>query len=164
MLSFTSSLSDNSEAFAVFVNEKYEYRDKRDLLPKDTVQKINSFLKESKAKKSEKSINSFDISEKQKCFIIKVKNKYESYFPQENGGSFYSYLKNFKEINYIDLYLDSLIFDKEKSIDFFSQFIFGFNLKSYTFNKYKTENKENSKKKVTFKIITLNKEKLEKKI
>ena len=163
MLSFTSSLSDNNEAFAVFVNEKYEYRDKRDLLPEDTVQKINSFLKESKAKKREKSINSFDISEKQKCFIIKVKNKYESYFPQENGGSFYSYLKNFKEINYIDLYLDSLIFDKEKSIDFFSQFIFGFNLKSYTFNKYKTENKEKSKKKVTFKIITLNKEKLEKK-
>ena len=163
MLSFTSSLSDNSESFAIFVNEKYEYSDKRDLLSKDTTQKINHFLKVLKAKKREKNINSFDISEKKKCFIIKVKNKYESYFPQENGGSFYSYLNNFKEINYIDFYLDSLIFDKEKSIDFLSQFIFGFNLKSYTFNKYKTKNKEKSKKKITFKIITLNKEKLEKK-
>ena len=41
MLSFTSSLSPNSEAFAIFVTEKYDYNNKRDILPKNTVQKIN---------------------------------------------------------------------------------------------------------------------------
>ena len=29
MLSFASSLSPDSDAFAIFVTEKYEYRDKR---------------------------------------------------------------------------------------------------------------------------------------
>ena len=32
MLSFTSSLSPDSEALAIFVTEKYDYRDKRDIL------------------------------------------------------------------------------------------------------------------------------------
>ena len=51
-----------------------------------------------KLKKDEEDISSFDISDKQKCFIIKVKNKYANHFPQENGGNFYSYLKSFKDI------------------------------------------------------------------
>jgi len=126
MLSFTSSLSQDSEAFAIFVTEKYEYKDKKDILSNSTAQKINSFLRALKVKKEkEEDISSFDISDRQKCFIIKVKNKYESYFPQERGGSFFSYLKKFKDISKIDLYPDSLDFDKQKLVSFFSQFIFG---------------------------------------
>ena len=53
MLSFTSSLSPNSEAFAIFVTEKYNYKDKGGILPKSTVQKINSFLSVLKIKKKE---------------------------------------------------------------------------------------------------------------
>ena len=52
MLSFTSSLSPDSEAFAIFVTEKYEYKDKREILPKNIVQKINSFIRVLKVKKS----------------------------------------------------------------------------------------------------------------
>ena len=44
MLSFTSHLSTNSTAFVIFVTEKYVYGDKRDILPADTVKKINSFV------------------------------------------------------------------------------------------------------------------------
>ena len=33
MLSFTGSLSNNSEGFLIFINEKYEYRDRRNILP-----------------------------------------------------------------------------------------------------------------------------------
>ena len=50
---------------------------------------------------------------------------------------------------------------KDNLIKFFSEFIFGFNLKSYTFNKYKTFNKEKINKKINFKIITSNKSKIE---
>ena len=163
MLSFTSSLSPDSEAFAIFVTEKYEYKDKRDILPKNIIQKINSFIRVLKVKKSENDINFFDISDKQKCFIIKVKKKYENYIPQESGGAFFSYLKKLKNINKIDLYPDSLNFEKEELVSFFSQFIFGFNLKSYTFNKYKTLNKGKIDKKINFTIITSNREKIEKK-
>ena len=162
MLSFTSSLSPHSDAFVIFVTEKYAYKDKRHILSSNKVQKINSFLSVLKTKNKDEEISSFDISEKQKCFIIKVKSKFTSYWPQENGGNFFFHIKKFKGIKTIDLYPESLDFDNEKLASFFSQFIFGFNLKSYTFNKYKTLNKEKIKEKIDFKIITKNKEKIEK--
>jgi len=93
MLSFASSLSPDSDAFVIFVTEKYVYKDKRHILSSNTVQKINSFLSVLKVKKKEEDISSIDISDRQKCFIIRVKNKYYSYFPQERGGAFFSHLK-----------------------------------------------------------------------
>jgi len=163
MLSFISSLSNKSEAFAVLVNEKYAYKNTKGILPKDAVKKIDTFINLLKEKKSKEDVSSFDITEKQKCFVIKIKNKFESYWPQELGGSFYSYLKKFKEINNVDFYSDSLDFEKDKLVSFLSQFVFGFYLKSYTFDKYKTLNKDKINKKVDFKIISQNKEKIEKK-
>jgi len=162
MLSFASSLSPDSDGFVIFVTEKYAYKDNKHILSSNTVQKINSFLGVLKIEKRDEEISSFDISEKQKCFIIKVKNKFTSYWPQESGGNFFSHIKKYKSIKKIDLYPESLSFDNEKLTSFFSQFIFGFNLKSYTFNKYKTSEKEKVNKKIDFKIITKNKEKIEK--
>jgi len=163
MVSFTSSLSTNSDGLAIFVNEKYNFKDKKGILSKNLVQKINSFLKVLKDKKKSDEIVSFDISDKQKCFIIKIKNKYESFFPEEIGGRFFSYLKKTKDLNTIDLYIDSLDLDAQKLINLFPEFCLGFNLKSYTFNKYKTTNKEKINKKITYKIITSSKESFEKK-
>ena len=155
MASFTSSLSPESDAIAIFVNEKYSYKDKKGVLSKNLVKKINSFLGTLKTKKKNEEIFSFDISDKQKCFIVRVKNKYESFFPEEIGGRFFSHLKQVKDLNKIDLYIDSLDFDKQKLVSFFSEFCLGFNLKSYTFNKYKTTNKEKINKKIIFKSIFL---------
>jgi len=163
MLIFRSNLSKDSDAIAVFVSEKHNYRDKKAVLPKDVAQKIDSFLKLLKNKKNEENINSFDFSSGKKCLIIKIKRNLESYSPQEIGGNFFSYLKKIKDINKIDLYSDSLDFDQERLNSFISQFIFGFNLKSYTFNKYKTLNKKEIDKKIDLTIITSNKEKIEKK-
>jgi len=164
MLSFTSSLSPKNESFVIFVTENYQFRDKKSILPNQTYKKIHSFLGLLKARKSnEEDIISIDISDEQKCFIIKVKNKHEEYYPQERGGAFFSYIKKFKSIKNTEFYVESLEFDKEKITDFFSQFIFGFNLKSYSFNKYKTLNKEKLYKNINFKIITSNREKIEKK-
>jgi len=162
MTSFTRSLSPDRDAIAIFVNEKYSYKDKKGVLSKSLAQKINSFLGVLKAKKKNDEIISFDISDKQKCFIVKVKSKYESFFPEESGGHFFSQLKKIKDLNKIDLFIDSLDFDKKKLIDFFSEFCLGFNLKSYTFNKYKTINKEKNNKKINFKIITSHKNDLQK--
>ncbi len=162
MASFISSLSQDSDAFAIFVNEKYVYEDKRGVLPKNISQKIDSFIRVLKDKKKEDEIISFDISDKQKCFIVKIKNEHESFFPEEIGGRFFSYLKKIKDLNKIDLYIDSIDFEKKKLIDFFSEFCLGFNLKSYTFNKYKTTNKEKINKKIIFKLITSYKDGLKK--
>ena len=162
MLSFAGSLSSDSEALAIFVNEKYGYKDKKNILPKNISQKIDSYLADLKRKKDKENIHSFEISDKKTSFIIRVQNKYESYYPQEKGGYFFTYLKHIKKINKIDIYLDSLDFDSIKLVSFFSQFIFGFNLKSYTFNKYKTLNKEKINKKINFKIISYHKKKIQK--
>ena len=161
MLSFTSNLNPKSDAFAIFVTDKYTYNNKNNILSNRVIQKINSFLKVLKVKNKKEEISFFDITDQQKCFIIKVKNKYENYYPEEIGGKFFSQIKQLKIINTIDLYSDSLNQDKEKLAKFFSEFIFGFNLKSYTFNKYKTLNKEKINKKINFKIITLHKREIE---
>ena len=146
MLSFASSLGSDSEAFAIFVNDKFDFKDRKNLLSKETNKKINSYLSALKYKKSEEEIISLDISAKQKCFIIKVKKKYETYYPEERGGVFYSYLKNFKNIKKIDIYIDSLDFEKEEMVNFSSEFIFGYSLKSYTFDIYKTSDKKTLEK------------------
>jgi len=163
MLSFTSSLSPDSEAFAIFVNDKFQFKDRKSILSKEVSGKIKAYLETLKYKKSEEEISSLDISAKQKCLIIKVKKKYETYYPEERGGIFYSYLKNFKSIKEIYIYIDSLDFEKEEMINFSSEFIFGYSLKGYSFDIYKTLDKEKSKKNISCKIITSHKEKIEKK-
>ena len=115
MLSFTSSLSPKNESFVIFVTENYQFRDKKSILPNQTYKKIHSFLGLLKARKSnEEDIISIDISDEQKCFIIKVKNKHEEYYPQERGGAFFSYIKKFKSIKNTEFYVESLEFDKKK--------------------------------------------------
>ena len=70
-------------------------------------------------------------------------------------------ITNFTNINSIDILADTLIKKSNISTKSFSEFIFGFNLKSYTFNKYKTLNKNKLDKKIVAKIISLNKNKIE---
>ena len=161
MLSFTSSLSPDSDSLAIFVSEKHDFQDKKGVLSNDAVQKIRLFLKKLKNKSEEEEIYSFDLSDKKKCFVIKIKNKHENYYPVEIGGSFFSYIKKNKNISLLDFYVDSLNEDKEKLINFSSEFIFGFKVKSYSFNKYKTDNKEKINKKIKFNVITSHAHKIE---
>ena len=53
MLSFASSLSPDSEAFAIFVNDKFHFNDRKNVLSKEVNKKINSYLDTLKNKKSE---------------------------------------------------------------------------------------------------------------
>ena len=54
MLSFTSSLSSDNEAFAIFVNDKFHFQDRKNLLSKEVSKKINSYLGSLKEKKVKK--------------------------------------------------------------------------------------------------------------
>ena len=60
MLSFASSLSSDSEAFAIFVNDNFNFKDKKNVLSKDISKKINSYLATLKEKKIEEEISSLD--------------------------------------------------------------------------------------------------------
>ena len=116
MLNFSSSLSPDSDALVIFVNDKFRYNDKKGVLSKALGQKLKSYISALISKKLDEDITSFDISDKKKCFLIKVKNNYKSYTPQEKGGSFFSNLKQYKKINKIDIYPDSLDFENKKLI------------------------------------------------
>ena len=89
MLSFTGSFSTSSDSFTVFVTEKFELKESKKLLSQESLGKINSFLKILKRENVKEEINSIDISENKKCFIIKVKDKYENNYPEETGGMFF---------------------------------------------------------------------------
>jgi len=84
MLSYAASLSPNNEAFAVFVSDNDSYSNIKGFLKPTVVKKIDNFLKILKTQKVEKKeqISSFDISDSQKCFIIRIKNKYENNYPE----------------------------------------------------------------------------------
>ena len=161
MLSFMSSLREDSDSFAIFVTEKYEYKDSKGILSKDISKKVDLFLKSLKAKKQKEEVSSLDISDKKKCFIIKVNDKYNNNYFEEIGGSFFTCIKKYQTIKSVDIYADSLSEEKNKLSKIFSEFIFGFNLKSYVFNKYKTLNKEKINKIVDCKIISSNKTSIE---
>ena len=68
MLSFASSLSSDSEAFAILVNDKFHFRDRKNVLSKDVSKKINSYLGTLEDKKSEEEIHSLD-----KTFFLSLK-------------------------------------------------------------------------------------------
>ena len=160
MLSFISSLSQKTEAFVVFIKDDYKFKDKKGILSKDISKRVESFVASLKSKKDQNEINSIDFSDKQKCIIVKINNNFKNAYPQDMGGKLFSFIKKNKEISEVEFYIDSLGVEKEKLVKFFSEFVYGFNLKSYTFNKYKTLNKKKISKKISFKLITSFKEEI----
>jgi len=161
MVNFTSSLSSNSDGFVIFVSEKQEYRDENNIFSKNISQKIDSFIDTLKTRKNNDDINSFDISNLQKCFIVKLNDKKENNYSQEKGADFFVYLKKVKNIKKIQFCIDTTNINKEKKSKFFSEFLFGFSLKSYAFNKYKTQkNKINNK--IDYSVLTFDSKNLEK--
>ncbi len=75
MLSFTSRLSNISDALVVFITDKYEYVSKNESFSKDVFLQINSFIKTLEAKKNTEEINSIDITEKKKIGTAVKRNR-----------------------------------------------------------------------------------------
>ena len=94
MLSFSSSLSSTSEALVIFVDEKYNFKDKNSILSKELTQKINTFIKTLKTKNKEDEIHSFDLAHNKACFVIKIKKKKEKSYFEEIGGTFFTFIRN----------------------------------------------------------------------
>ncbi len=132
------------EALAFFVNENLDFRIEKKIFSDSNLRKIQVFLKNLIFKKNKEKIIVFDISEKNKAIFIVVKEKFTSSNFEQLGAKFYSFSKQNK-INKIKLYSDTLRFIQsyKKDSESILNFIHGFNLKSYSFEKYKTQNKSN---------------------
>ena len=136
MLKFTNKFSISRDAVIFFVNDDFSFKSKKGLFQEDNEKKIRLFLKKLKTIKQNGKIFSYDINEKLKCFIIKISKKISSCEIEELGANLYLTLKDRKEIRNLDFFPDSLNIEKNKLIDHTLSFIHGFNLKSYSFDKY----------------------------
>ena len=100
MVGFSRKFNVSYDALVMFVDEKFNYRDRHHCLSSSIKLKIDAFVKVIKAQKEENEIYSFDISEKTKCFIIKNKTEELNNYLEDLGAKFYSYLNSFKNIIY----------------------------------------------------------------
>ncbi len=130
------------ETLTFFLNENLNFKVERKIFSAQISNKIKVYLKNLKFKKKEEKIISFDISEKNKILFIKVKEKLVLNNFEELGANFYSFIKTNK-IDKVNLYADTLKSFKsnKENTKLILNFVHGFNLKSYSFNKYKTQNK-----------------------
>ena len=129
------------ETLTFFLNENLDFKVESKTFSAQVLEKIHVYLKNLKLKKKEEEIISFDISERNKVLFIIVKEKLVSNYFEKLGANFYSFIKTNK-IDKVNLYADTLKSFKyyKKSTELILNFIHGFNLKSYSFNKYKTQN------------------------
>ena len=130
------------ETLTFFLNENFDFRVESRIFSAQTLNKIQVYLKNLKFKKIKEKIIGFDISEKNKVLFIIVKDNLVSNNFEELGASLYSFIKTNK-IDKVNLYADTIKSFKlyKKNTELILHFIHGFSLKSYSFNKYKTQNK-----------------------
>jgi len=130
------------ETLTFFLNENFDFRAESRIFSAQTLNKIQVYLKNLKFKKIKEKIIGFDISEKNKVLFIVVKENLVSNNFEELGANLYSFIKTNK-IEKVNLYADTIKSFKlyKKNTELILRFIHGFSLKSYSFNKYKTQNK-----------------------
>ena len=130
------------ETLIFFLNENFDFRVENGILSAQTLNKIQVYLKNLKSKKIKEKIIGFDISEKNKVLFIVIKKNLVSNNFEELGANLYSFIKTNK-IDKVNLYADTIKFFKfyKKNTELILRFVHGFSLKSYSFNKYKTQNK-----------------------
>ena len=129
------------ETLAFFLNENFDFKAESRIFSAQTLNKIQVYLKNLKFKKIKKKIIDFDISEKNKVLFIVVKENLVSNNFEELGAHLYSFIKTNKIVK-VNLYADTIKSFKlyKKNTELILRFIHGFSLKSYSFNKYKTQN------------------------
>tara|TARA_B100001123_G_scaffold449574_1_gene615469 strand:- start:689 stop:2176 length:1488 start_codon:yes stop_codon:yes gene_type:complete len=130
------------ETLVFFLNESLEFKTGRQIISNQVSNKIQIFLKNLKSKKRGEKIISFDISEANKALFIVVKENLHSNDFETIGANFFLCTKS-NNLDKIVFYSDTLKLIKsyKDNLDKILNFIHGFNLKSYTFDKYKTKNR-----------------------
>ena len=128
-----SKYKKNLKNSVFFVGEKFQI----ETLKKFFSNKDFSYFKEiTKGKDLKKKILSFDLDSKNKIILIAVKKNISDSEIETLGANFFDFIKsnNIFETNIIDN-----IDDLKIKNDFIKRFIHGINLKSYSFNIYKSK-------------------------
>ena len=130
------SAKSSSNNKIVFVDEKFNTQNIKNLISISELNYINDLLKNSNLKKD---IHIFNVSSKKKIILISIKKNLKNSEIESLGGELYRHLKQGVNLKY-QLMTDCNVIKNEI---FISHFLHGIRLKSYDFDKYKT--KKNNK-------------------
>ncbi len=139
MINFTSKFDDKCENLGFFIpDDKLQLKtSKLDDKEKD---KINKFLKKIEKKKDKQKIHSFDLSDREKCFFVILKEKLINFELNNLGGTFKNLINSHKDLNSINFFVSENLKNKKLSNEeMISEFFYGYVLKGYSFKKYKSK-------------------------
>ena len=148
MINFTNKFDDKCENLGFFIPED-KLSLKTSKVDDDKRDKINKFLKRIEKNKDKKKLHSFDISDNQKCFVIILGEKLINFELNDLGGSFKNLIGSHKNLKSISLLVSENVKNKKLSDEeLISEFLYGYNLKSYSFEKYKSKKKSDDSTKI----------------
>ena len=127
-ISSKTKLSNN----VFFVNEKFQFKNIKKYLSKQEYLFTEDLIK---GRDLSKKILVFDINSKKKVILISLKNNTTSSDAENLGAKFYEIIKNSNEKNFI-IETETI---QIKLKNFIYNFLLGIQLKSYSFDKYKTK-------------------------
>ncbi len=139
MINFTSKFDDKCENLGFFVSDDKLKLKTSELDDKDK-DKINKFLKKIEEIKDKRKIYSFDLSDRQRCFLIILEEKLINFELNNLGGTFKNLVNSHKGVNKISLFVSENLKNKKLSEEeMISEFFYGYVLKGYSFKKYKSK-------------------------
>ena len=136
-ISFKTGSNEKSiKNYVLFSDEEFKINGLNKLNISKNSTQISKTIISNKSKK--KDFISFNLNPNQKIILIKIKNKLSATENEKMGANFYNYLKS-------NLIFDVTFLSKNtnatqiKNNTFIDEFLHGMQLKSYSFNKYKTK-------------------------
>ena len=148
MINFTNKFDDKCENLGFFIPED-KLSLKTSKIDDGKKDKINKFLKKIEKNKDKKKLHSFDISDNQRCFVIILSEKLINFELNDLGGSFKNLIGSHKNLKSISLLASENVRNKKLSDEeLISEFLYGYNLKSYSFEKYKSKKKSDTSIKI----------------
>ena len=148
MINFTKKFDDKCQNLGLFVPAD-KLIIKTSKLDEGDKSRINNFLKKIEKHKDKKKLHYFDISDSQRCFIIILSEKLINFELNDLGGLFKNLISSHKDLKNINLLVSENVKNKKLSDEeLISEFFYGYTLKSYSFEKYKSKKKSNSSIKI----------------
>ena len=148
MINFTNKFDDKCENLGFFIPED-KLLLKTSKVDDGKKDKINKFLKRIEKNKDKKKLHSFDISDSQRCFVIILSEKLINFELNDLGGTFKNLIGSHKNLKSINLLVSENVRNKKLSDEeLISEFLYGYNLKSYSFEKYKSKKKLDASTKI----------------
>ncbi|WP_428080521.1 leucyl aminopeptidase [Candidatus Pelagibacter sp.] len=137
LVSYKNISKTNSSNIVFFVDEKFNISNIKNYISRSEFSFISDLIK---SKKLTKKILYFDISSKRQIILVSSSGKIKSSEAENLGAEFYNIFKTSTQKEFI-INSDSVT---NNLINFLGYFLLGIQLKSYSFDKYKS--KKNQKK------------------